>query len=571
MKKTLITILSSFVIFSGFTLVVRAQESDYQTLGKTINEAIQKAYPASVRIWGFDTVKNIQNSSQFSGVVVSKEGHILTVAHAIMPGRSYKVRFPDGKEVIALSLGRLGTVNRTNYDLGMMKIKGEGTWPYAEMGWSNSLKINQPCISISYPTILNRMLPSVRFGRIAQVLTQSGKVQSTCKMEPGDSGGPLLDHMGRVVALHSSCDQKEDYNFEVPVDLYRKYWSALNIPEDYKVLPETTDDTGTDSLSVKIVSLSSLVKPDFDLPELSERKSSSVVSLTSNIKGKQVSSLGTIINLKSKSFVVGKSSEVGSDVQLTAGGNSYNALVSGRDIDNDIVILTPEKNFNQNFAEHLKEGLTIEDFENSLDSLSVQDLGTFLISPLPEGRKSSVVSSNYFSLPKRISAGFFGASAHFVDKKIIINRIYPKSPADSAKLMIGDQVTGINGRPISLPPEYGNELRKYNPGDSISVECIRADSLFSIKLLLTIMPPGTHIAEHFDGGRNVRCDDFCKVFAHDAAILSRECGGPVFDARGRFLGINIARYSRTTTLVLPASVIFHILTKNQFNNTKDRL
>ncbi|MDD2426015.1 MAG: trypsin-like peptidase domain-containing protein [Bacteroidales bacterium] len=537
--------------------------SDFTGLEKVVKKAIQKAYPSSVRIWGYDTVKNIQNSSQFSGVVVTKEGHILTVAHAILPGKTYKVRFPDGREAIALSLGRIGTINRTNYDLGMMKISDEGPWPFTEMGWSNSLKINQPCISISYPAMLNRLFPSVRFGRISNVLNQWGFVQSTCKMEPGDSGGPLLDHMGRVIALHSRCDQKEDYNYEVPVDLYRKYWNALNVPEDYKVLPETMDEIGTDSLSSRIVTYSSLEKADFDLPELPKRESSSVVSLTSTINGKQVKSLGTVVILDSKSYIIGKSSVVGSDVQITAEDKSYKASIAKRNIDNDLVVLIQEK--------HLKGGLTIEDFGNAPDSLSLQNAGTFLISPLPDGRKTSVISSNYFNLPKRISAGFFGASAHFVDKKIIINRIYPKSPADSAKLMIGDQVTGINGIPISLPPEYGNELRKYDPGDSISVECIRADSLFSTKLLLTVMPAGTHIAEHFDGGRTVRCDGFEKVFSHDAAIRADECGGPVFDTRGRFLGINIARFSRTTTLVLPAPVIFDIITKDQLNITNDKL
>ncbi len=551
-NKYLILLLAIIFSFGN----ISGQPNDLLTFNKTINEAIQTAYPASVRIWGYDTVKNIQNSSQFSGVVVSKEGHILTVAHAIIPGKSYKVRFPDGKEAIALSLGRIGIINQRNYDLGMMKIRDEGPWPFAEMGWSNSLKINEPCISISYPTILNRMLPSLRFGRISNVLNKWGFVQSTCKMEPGDSGGPLLDCMGRVIALHSRCDQNEDYNYEVPVDLYRKYWSALNIPEDYKALPETTDEIGTDPLSSSIVTFSSLEKPGFNLPELSKRQSSAVVTLTSTIKGNQIKSLGTIVNLNSGIIVIGKSSETGSGVQITAEGKSCNASIAKRDIDNDLVVIIPEK--------RLKGGLTVEDFGNATDSLSLQNMGTFLISPLPDGRKTSVISSNYFDLQKRISAGFFGASAHFVDKKIIINRIYPKSPADSAKLMIGDQVTGINGTPISLPPEYGNELRKYDPGDSISVECIRADSLFSIKLLLTVMPAGTHIAEHFDGGRSVRCDDFSKVFAHDAAILARECGGPVFDTRGRFLGINIARFSRTTTLILPASIILNFLKKDTF-------
>jgi serine protease Do len=54
-------------------------------------------------------------------------------------------------------------------------------------------------------------------------------------------------------------------------------------------------------------------------------------------------------------------------------------------------------------------------------------------------------------------------------------------------------------------------------------------------------------------------DGFKKLFAHDANIKSDECGGPVFDAEGNFYGINIARFSRTTTLAIPADVIRRIL------------
>ncbi len=84
-------------------------------------------------------------------------------------------------------------------------------------------------------------------------------------------------------------------------------------------------------------------------------------------------------------------------------------------------------------------------------------------------------------------------------------------------------------------------------------------------------PVGTHSADKFEGGKSVRLDGFKKVFAHDANIKSDECGGPVFDAEGNFYGINIARFSRTTTLVLPAPVIFDIITKDQLTITKDKL
>jgi len=559
MRKIFISILVTVLTLGGFVADAYGSvesESDsldlkgiaglegIENLEEIVKAGIQKAYAASVRIWGYDTVKNMQNSSQFSGVVVSNEGHILTVAHAVQPGRSYKVRFPDGKEVIALSLGRIGFSNEDNRpDLAMIKIKDKGSWPVAEMGWSHSLKVNEPCISISYPTTLNQMKPSVRFGRIAQLQNRWGFVHSTCKMEPGDSGGPLFDYMGRVVALHSRCGRHEDENYEVPVDLYRKYWKALNVAEDYKSLPQEFAEPGTDSLAASILASASLEKPGFSLPDLDEKLSATVVQISSNLNGKQSKALGTLIRIKSKHYIVSKSSLTGTDTQIAVQGKSMGAVPVGRDEDYDLVILRPEGK--------LKGGLTKEDLQRSEDSVKLKNLGEFLISPLPAGRRVSIIGTEQMNLPKIFSAGYFGASAHFVGGKILLNRIAPKSPVDSAKLRIGDQITGINGIPISRPEEYGGELRKYNPGDSITVECIRADSVFSIKLLLTRRPAGNHAAEQFEGGKSLRSDGFNGVFAHDANLKADECGGPLFDTKGNFMGINIARFSRTTTLTLP--------------------
>ncbi|MHC1779730.1 MAG: S1C family serine protease [Bacteroidales bacterium] len=545
MRKILITLLAFFVIVTSFAAEVgKGGGRDTLQLERLVKSGIQRAYAASVRIWGFDTVRNVQNGSQFSGVVVSDEGHILTVAHAVQPGRSYKVRFPDGKEVIALSLGRIGFSNQDNRpDLAMIKIRDKGSWPVAEMGWSHSLKVNEPCISISYPTTLNQMKPSVRFGRIADVLNNWGFVQSTCKMEPGDSGGPLFDYMGRVVAMHSRCGRHEDENYEVPVDLYRKYWNALNIAEDYKSLPQEVTEPGSDSLAASLFASASLEKPGFSLPELDEKLSATVVAIKSSMNGKQTNAVGTLIRIKSKHYIISKSSLTGTDVLITAQGKSMGATPVGRDEENDLVVLRPEGK--------LKGGLTKEDLQKSDDSVRLGNLGGFLISPLPSGRKVSIISTEEMNLLKLFSSGYFGASAQFREGKIILNRIAPKSPADSVKLKIGDQITGINGKPISRPEEYGGELRRYNPGDSISVECIRADSVFSAKVLLTARPKGNHAADKFEGGKSVRADGFNGVFAHDSNIKADECGGPVFDTNGNFVGINIARFSRTTTLTLP--------------------
>lgn len=76
-----------------------------------------------------------------------------------------------------------------------------------------------------------------------------------------------------------------------------------------------------------------------------------------------------------------------------------------------------------------------------------------------------------------------------------------------------------------------------------------------VKVILPAYPTSTHPAWRFAGGRSLRSDGFKKIFAQDAIVKATECGGPVFDAGGNFYGINIARHSRTSTIVMPKDVI----------------
>ena len=251
--------IAFFLLFLLLSAQSFGQKFHPKKLEETLSLAIQKAYGASVRIWGYDTLKKVQTSAQFTGVVVSAEGHVLTAAHVNQPDNTYLIMFPDGKSRVARGLGEIEfTKNKMFPDVALMKIIGVGVWPYAEMGWSSSLKLDEPCLSIAYPETLNQTLPTIRFGRITNLNNQYGFIQSTCIMEPGDSGGPLFDHFGRVIALHSAIGINEDENYEIPVDLYRKYWKALNISKTYGELPSVEDSIGHDPHQSAILSIPGL-------------------------------------------------------------------------------------------------------------------------------------------------------------------------------------------------------------------------------------------------------------------------------------------------------------------------
>jgi serine protease Do len=521
-----------------------------------LQKAIAQAYPASVRMWGIDTVSNQQMSAQFSGVVVSREGEILTAAHTTVPGKTYKVMFPDGKEAVALALGKIElTDDITVPDVSMMKIITAGTWPFTEMGYSSALKVGQPCISIAYPESLNQPLPGIRFGYITNVKNEKGFVQSTCIMEPGDSGGPLFDLLGRVIGIHSAISISEDVNYEIPVDLYRKYHTALQVPEKYSSMPEPVDAVANDPQPalIPVDPQPAALRTRFNAVET--RLSGSCLQIISQLKDKEATVFGTVFTSIKKGdqriLVVSKSSLVGNTPVILYQHKKVALAVLYRDRENDLVLLQAK--------ESIKDAI-VPDQENATPfKLS----GQFLFSPRVDTVGAiSIAGSGLFSVPKTVSMGFLGASVPYRKGPVQLSLVRKNSPAGNNDLQEGDEVVSINGIAINKPENYGAELQKYWPGDTIAISLKRAGNTYTKQVVLVERPAmaaANHPAEMFRGGKSTRRDGFTAVFAHDAVLTPDQCGGPVFDAAGHFQGINIARFSRTSTLVLPASVVVKFL------------
>ncbi|UYQ91707.1 trypsin-like peptidase domain-containing protein [Chitinophaga horti] len=516
------------------------QQFDVKRYDAAMATVLEKAYPASVRMWGFDTTTRQQMSAQFSGVVVSADGYIFTAAHTTTPGQTYLVMFPDGKQAIAQALGKIEMADdRTVPDVSMMKIVTPGVWPFAEIGYSSSLKEGVPCVSIAYPESLNQPLPTLRFGHIVTLHNEKGFIQSTCIMEPGDSGGPLFDMLGRVIGLHSAIWNTEEFNFEIPVDLYRKYFTALKEAKKFNAFPTLEDKVDADKQAADIQPWPQL-KGAFT--SVDAKLSQSCVSISSS-KGK---AQGAILE---GGYIVSKSSQVSDTPEVFYNKRKLDAKVLRRDKLTDLVLLQMQT--------PVKGGVKINTGEPAAG------IGQLLISPRAEqAGVMSVASNQAFSLPRVLSAGFFGASVPYKPGAVKISFIRANSPAALAGLQVGDRIVSINQVVMDKPENYGNELQRYWPGDTLTVAVERNDSTFSSRIVLTekaAQPASGHPAESFPGGKSHRRDGLDPVFAHDAILQPEACGGPVFDVNGHFKGINIARYSRTSTLAVPASAVFRLV------------
>lgn len=139
-----------------------------------------------------------------SGVTIAPDGYILTNQHVVHQARNLAVTLTDGATVPATVVGE-----DVATDLAVIRAQGTGL-PYAELGDSRQLQVGQLVIAMGNPlgfqstvstgvvSALGRRLRS-RQGRLIENI-----IQHTAPLNPGSSGGPLLDSRGRVMGINTA-------------------------------------------------------------------------------------------------------------------------------------------------------------------------------------------------------------------------------------------------------------------------------------------------------------------------------------------------------------------------------
>lgn len=133
------------------------------------------------------------------------------------------------------------------------------------------------------------------------------------------------------------------------------------------------------------------------------------------------------------------------------------------------------------------------------------------------------------------------------------------SPAGAAGLQGGDVILKIDGEAVADFKAVHESIKKRQPGDLVQVTYRRKDKVEVARVRLasrTRIMMNWEGEDFANGGISVRTDHFARVLQHDLPLSPEDMGGPLYDLRGRALGINIARVDRVTTFALPAGVFW---------------
>lgn len=199
-----------------------AVESDEQQAVKIYAQTVR----ATVFLSSSFTAGLVTGKSMGTGFIIDESGTVITNAHVVGGARDISAQLYGGEK------SKVEIVGVDYYtDVAVLKLKGfTGTLSKVDLGSSEKLRIGQQTFVIGNPyglgvglsagilSGLDRMPSSVNFTEPRIAL-----LQTTAPINPGDSGGPLLNSDGKVIGVTTSIlEGTQNIGFAIPINLVKE-------------------------------------------------------------------------------------------------------------------------------------------------------------------------------------------------------------------------------------------------------------------------------------------------------------------------------------------------------------
>jgi hypothetical protein len=160
-------------------------------------------------------IKSTNQRQVGSGILLQRQGDVytvLTVAHVVANSAAFTIRTADDQVYRSIP----GSVRRAkgNIDLAVLKFRSNKNYPLVKIGTSNTMKIGVPLYVAGFPAptyAIEAGTLNFTEGKVIGKATKANKdgyslIYSNTTL-PGMSGGPVLNEVGELVAIHGQGDR----------------------------------------------------------------------------------------------------------------------------------------------------------------------------------------------------------------------------------------------------------------------------------------------------------------------------------------------------------------------------
>jgi S1-C subfamily serine protease len=203
-----------------------ARENDQEALdaySRVIVTVAESLGPAVVNLRADPSEGGRRAAGSGSGFLFTPDGFLLTNHHVVRGSSRVRVRLNDGREVSGRVVGADPWT-----DIAVVQADASGL-PHAQLGESAGLRVGQLVVAIGSPfgfdsTVTAGVISAL--GRTLRSITGhlvDNVIQTDAALNPGNSGGPLLDSRGRVIGINTAIiHSAQGICFAIPINMAKR-------------------------------------------------------------------------------------------------------------------------------------------------------------------------------------------------------------------------------------------------------------------------------------------------------------------------------------------------------------
>src|SRR5215831_5151952 len=163
-----------------------------------------------------------------TGVIINRDGFVLTNEHVLAGSTQIRVTLSDGRQFDAELVG-----GDPASDLAVVRVKSKDPLPTPKLGDSDDLMIGESVIAIGNPFGLNSTVTTGVLSATNRSIRGDGReyhgfLQTDASINPGNSGGPLLNMDGEVIGINTAIlGNAQGIGFAIPINRARRIVNDL--------------------------------------------------------------------------------------------------------------------------------------------------------------------------------------------------------------------------------------------------------------------------------------------------------------------------------------------------------